>query len=76
MGQLLYRISSNLIPFDSHRINYLRWREEFTHELEPLGHCLRALRFRVSTDPRAIVAAAVAELEYHARGFLVSSGPR
>ena len=74
---LLYRISSNLIPFASHPINELRWWEEFAPELETLRHRLQALRIRVSTHPgqftvlnsptRTIVAAAVAELEYHAR---------
>ena len=74
---LLYRISSNVIPFASHRINELEWWEEFAPELETLGRRLRALGVRVSTHPGqftvlnsrtpAIVTAAFAELEYHAR---------
>ena len=80
---LLYRISSNVIPFASHPINELKWWEEFTPELEALGRRLRAIGVRVSTHPGqftvlnsptpAIVAAAFAELEYHAR-LLDASG--
>ena len=74
---LLYRISSNVIPFASHPINQLRWWEEFAHELANMGRRLRALGVRVSTHPGqftvlnsptpAVVTAAVAELEYQAR---------
>lgn len=73
---LLYRITSNLIPFASHPINRLRWWDEFAEDLTALGRRLRALDIRVSTHPGqftvlnspspAIVAAAIAELEYHA----------
>jgi UV DNA damage endonuclease len=74
---LLYRISSNVIPFASHPINELKWWEDFAPELEKFGHRVRALGVRVSTHPGqytvlnsrtpAIVTAAIAELEYHAR---------
>jgi UV DNA damage endonuclease len=74
---LLYRISSGVIPFASHPINELKWWEEFAPELANLGRHLRGLGVRVSTHPgqftvlnsptAAVVTAAVAELEYHAR---------
>jgi UV DNA damage endonuclease len=74
---LLYRITSNLIPFASHPINVLDWSQEFAPQLVALGRRFRALGVRVSTHPgqftvlnsptRAVVNAAVAELEYHAR---------
>lgn len=73
----LYRITSNLIPFASHPINTLAWWDEFAPQLAALGARLRALDIRVSTHPGqytvlnspspAIVRAAIAELEYHAR---------
>ncbi len=74
---LLYRITSNLIPFASHRVNPIKWWEEFAPELEVLGSRFRALGVRVSTHPgqftvlnsptRSIVKGAIAELAYHAR---------
>jgi UV DNA damage endonuclease len=74
---LLYRITSNLIPYASHPVNDLAWWEEFRPQLTALGRRFRDLGIRVSTHPgqftvlnsptTAIVNAAVAELEYHAR---------
>jgi UV DNA damage endonuclease len=72
----LYRISSNLIPYASHPVNGVCWWEEYRDRLQRIGSRLRAHGIRVSTHPgqytvlnsRAapIVAAAIAELEYHA----------
>lgn len=74
---LLYRITSNLIPFASHPINPIEWWNEFAPQLSAIGRRFRALGVRVSTHPGqftvlnspspAIVKAAVSELEYHAR---------
>ncbi len=74
---LLYRISSNVIPFASHPINELKWWDEFAHELANVGRRLQELGVRVSTHPGqytvlnshapGVVTAAIAELEYHAR---------
>ena len=74
---LLYRISSNVIPFASHPVNELEWWEEFAPQLAEIGRRLRALGIRVSAHPgqftvlnsptRSVVTAAIAELEYHAR---------
>lgn len=74
---LLYRITSNLVPFASHRVNRLRWWNSFAPHLAGLGERFRALGVRVSTHPGqytvlnspspAVVTAARSELEYHAR---------
>jgi UV DNA damage endonuclease len=73
----LYRISSNVIPFASHRVNKTRWWTEFASDFRHLSRRLKKLGIRVSTHPGqytvlnspnpAIVAAATAELEYQAR---------
>lgn len=74
---LLYRISSNVIPFGSHRINPLEWWHEHAPQLQQLGARISALGIRVSTHPgqytvlnapdQQVVRAAVRELVYHAR---------
>ncbi len=74
---LLYRITSNLVPFASHTACSVPWWEEFAPQLHALGRRIRAAGIRVSTHPGqytvlnspvpATVSAAVAELEYHAR---------
>ena len=74
---LLYRISSNLIPFASHPVNTLRWWEDYAGTLAGLGARMRKVGIRVSTHPgqytvlnsphTAIVQSAAAELTYHAR---------
>jgi UV DNA damage endonuclease len=74
---LLYRVSSNVVPFASHRVNELEWREEFRPQLTALGDRFREVDVRVSMHPgqftvlnsptAAIVKASIAELEYHAR---------
>jgi UV DNA damage endonuclease len=74
---LLYRITSNLIPFASHPVNRLRWWDEFADDFTALGRRFHSLGIRVSTHPGQftvlnspnpeVVQAAVAELEYHAR---------
>jgi UV DNA damage endonuclease len=73
----LYRISSNLIPFASHRVNTVPWWAEYAGRLKGIGARLRKVGIRVSTHPgqytvlnsphESIVAAARAELVYHAR---------
>lgn len=76
-GVRLYRISSNLIPYASHPVNTLPWWEENAERLGRIGTRLRRARVRVSMHPGqytvlnspnpAIVAAARAQLVYHAR---------
>jgi UV DNA damage endonuclease len=73
---LLYRISSNLIPFASHPVNTVPWRDEYADTLAGIGARLRMQGVRVSTHPgqytvlnsphTSIVRAAVSELVYHA----------
>jgi len=74
---LLYRMTSNLIPFASHPVNPLKWWEEFAPQFAALGRRFRDLGVRVTTHPgqytvlnspnAAVVKAAIAELEYHVR---------
>ena len=73
----LYRITSNLIPFASHRVNTIQWWDDYAETFAQLGARLRALGIRISTHPGqytvlnspqgSIVTAAVSELVYHAR---------
>lgn len=73
----LYRISSNLIPFASHRVNTIQWGHENAETFSRLGRRMREIGVRVSMHPgqftvlnspnQSIVKAAVAELTYHAR---------
>ena len=74
---LLYRISSNLIPFASHTVNKTKWWTEFGADFRHLGSRMKKLGVRVSLHPGqftvlnspgpAIVKASVAELRYQAR---------
>jgi UV DNA damage endonuclease len=73
----VFRLTSNLIPFASHPVNALAWWDEFGDRLAELGALLRSIGARVSTHPGQytvlssdqprVVAAAVAELDYHDR---------
>jgi UV DNA damage endonuclease len=73
----LYRISSNLIPFASHRVNTLQWWDENAETFSRVGRRMREIGIRVSLHPgqftvlnspnQSIVHAAIAELAYHAR---------
>lgn len=79
----VFRLTSNLVPFASHTANTLAWWDEFGPRLRELGRLLRDEHVSVSTHPGQytvlssphphVVAAAVAELEYHAR-LLVAMG--
>jgi UV DNA damage endonuclease len=76
-GIQVFRLTSNLVPFASHAANDLPWWDEFDVRLAAIGRLMKQMKARVSTHPaqyivlsseRAdVVAAAVAELEYHAR---------
>ncbi len=73
----MYRLSSDLIPFASHPINQLAWWEENRTQLRVLARIAREGRMRLSMHPGqyttlsaknpSIVAAAVADLEWHTR---------
>jgi len=72
----LYRISSETIPFGSHPVNRLPWRRLLKPEFSELGRLIRKFKLRVSMHPgqytvlnsirETVVAASIAELEYHA----------
>jgi UV DNA damage endonuclease len=72
----VFRISSNTIPFGSHRINTVRWWEEFAPRLAELGALMQNGDMSISTHPGQytvlgsqrpeVVAASIAELEYQA----------
>lgn len=82
-GIEVFRLTSNLIPFGSHPVNGLAWWDEFAERLAELGALVARANARLSTHPGqytvlssqnpAVVAAAVAELEYHDR-LLTSLG--
>ena len=75
-NMLFLRISSETIPFASHEICNLDWKEIFKNELENIGMKLKEKKFRVSMHPgqftllnspnEKIVEKSLAELEYHA----------
>ena len=72
-GIEVFRVTSNLVPFASHPVNSVRWWDELSERFAEIG----ALGGRLSTHPGQytvlsssrpeVVAAAVAELEYHDR---------
>jgi len=73
----LYRISSVIIPFASHKVNKINWWEEFNDEFEEIGKLIKATQIRVSMHPGQyvninsnspeIVKASVKELNWHAK---------
>ena len=73
----LFRISSEIIPFASHRVNTLAWWEILGPELRRVGNLVREYGMRVSMHPgqftvlnslkEQVVLNSIAELEYHAR---------
>ncbi|HEX7062238.1 MAG TPA: UV DNA damage repair endonuclease UvsE [Woeseiaceae bacterium] len=74
---LLYRISSDLIPFGSHPINQVPWWEELREPLAAIGRFVRTNGMRVSMHPgqytilsardARIVTAAIDDLSWHCR---------
>jgi UV DNA damage endonuclease len=76
-GIKVFRLTSNLIPLASHPVNGLAWWDDFAPRFAELGALMLTAGMRLSTHPgqytvlssdRAeVVAAAVAELEYHDR---------
>jgi len=73
---LLFRISSDLIPFGSSPVNFLNWAEMFKDEWEAIGSKIRQSGMRVSMHPGQytvlnskdadVVDRAVKDLVYHA----------
>jgi UV DNA damage endonuclease len=73
---LLFRISSDIIPFGSHPINAFCWQTIFKNELEEIGKYILNNNIRVSMHPgqytvlnsinKETVSNAVRDIEYHA----------
>lgn len=82
-GILLFRISSDIIPFGSSPVNSLNWSEIFEQRFIRLGDKIKKSGMRVSMHPgqytvlnspnQEIVERAILDLNYHVR-FLDSLG--
>jgi UV DNA damage endonuclease len=76
-GILLYRISSDLIPFASHPLNNQTWQDDFKKKLSEIGARIRDSDMRVSMHPGqytvlnspnpVVVSRAIEDLIYHDR---------
>lgn len=71
----LFRISSDIIPFGSHKVNTLAWQDEFKEKLLAIGNKIKSFQIRVSmhpgqytvlNSPNELTAKnAIRDLEYH-----------
>lgn len=78
-GILVFRLTSNLVPFASHPVNVLHWWDDLADRFAELGALMAAKGMRLSTHPGQytvlassrpdVVAAALRELDYHGRLF-------
>jgi len=76
-GILFFRITSDLVPFASHRVCRYDWAATFRPKMRRIGRFIRQHRIRISIHPdqftlinspdRTIFARSVRELAYHAR---------
>src|SRR5689334_8319460 len=76
-GIRVFRLTSNLIPLASHPVNTLAWWDELDERFAELADLVARSGARLSTHPgqytvlsslsEAVVAASVAELDYHDR---------
>lgn len=76
-GIEVFRLTSNLVPFGSHAANDVAWWEVHAARFAELGELMRNAGMRISTHPgqytvlssvhEGVVAASLAELEYHDR---------
>ncbi len=76
-GIEVFRVSSGTIPFGGHPANDLSWEEELLPRFDVLAGLVRVHELQLSTHPgqfvvfgardERLVAAAVADVEYHAR---------
>jgi UV DNA damage endonuclease len=76
-GIEVFRLTSNLVPLASHPVNTVAWWDALADRFGELGRLLADTGARVSTHPGqytvlssqapAVVAAAIAELDYHDR---------
>src|SRR5579859_4366292 len=73
----MFRLSSDIVPFGSHPVNAIAWWDEFSEPLAEIGALIRRTGMRASMHPgqytvlsspnARIVAAACADLVFHAR---------
>ncbi|MGV3024260.1 UV DNA damage repair endonuclease UvsE [Clostridium thermobutyricum] len=80
---LMFRISSDIIPFGSHEINLLDWKKEFSNKLLEIGKYAKDNNIRLSMHPGQytvinspdlnILKRSIADLKYHC-DFLDSLG--
>ncbi|MGC9444349.1 MAG: UV DNA damage repair endonuclease UvsE [Candidatus Methanospirareceae archaeon] len=73
---LFFRITSDLVPFASHRINQFDWQGYFAPQFRAIGMFIRTKGIRISTHPdqftlinsidSAVFERSVHELRYHA----------
>lgn len=76
-GILMFRISSDIIPFGSHPINNIKWWETYKEELVECGRFIKANHIRVSMHPgqytvlnsprEEVLQKSIADLNYHCR---------
>ena len=74
---LLFRISSDIIPFGSSPVNTLAWWDIFAPQFRRIGEKIRSSGMRVSMHPgqytvlnspnEEVVTRAIADLKYHAK---------
>ncbi len=74
---LFFRITSDLVPFASHPINWIDWASHFKEELREIGGFIKANNVRISMHPdqfnvlnspdENVFERTVAELSYHAQ---------
>lgn len=73
----LFRITSDLIPFGSSKVNDMEWWTEFESQFECIGRKINAGKIRISMHPgqytvlnsprEEVVERAILDLEYHTR---------
>lgn len=71
----LFRISSDIIPFGSHKINQINWQKEYKNILRDVGNYINKNNIRVSMHPgqytvlnsnrEDVVLNSIRDLEYH-----------
>ena len=75
-GIMLFRISSDIIPFASHKVNTIDWQSEYKESLVGIGKKIISSGMRVSMHPGQytvlnsnnpiVVENSIRDLEYHA----------
>lgn len=76
-GIYLFRISSDIIPFGSHRINNIKWWEIFKKQLSEIGQYIKEQGVRVSMHPgqytvlnspsSEVLENSLRDIEYHCK---------